>query len=108
MDGHPGELWFAWHNLWLRAGLFHPVIAILPAALVCLAFVEPGGDRPAYGLWLLPLAAIVSIGWTIRFARLEPRRRRMAAIGLAVLAAVIVWGMAGLAWLEVKDVVIER
>jgi hypothetical protein len=99
-SGDSGPSW--WSNVWLRAGLLHPVLFITPWMGVCLFLATRSGshiNNVAWGIWFIPLSAIASFITTAVMAARHPltpaNRVRLVLLGLLASGVALVLGFVG-------------
>ena len=97
-----------WSNVWLRAGLLHPVLFVAPPVGVCLLIAAlPGSDidQVGWGFVAVPLCAVASFVATLVMAFRRPltvtQRALVVLLGLLATAAVLVVGFYG--WLHAAE-----
>jgi hypothetical protein len=91
-----------WSNVWLRAGVLHPVLGVLPWTVACLVLAQlPGSelDDIAWGLVAVVVGALLSVFATLVLATARPLRWQIrvlaVALGLVASAAAMVAGLYG-------------
>jgi hypothetical protein len=98
-----------WSNVWLRAGLLHPVLLVAPPVVLCrLIAALPGSDVDdvGWGFVVVPLCAIAAFVATLTMASKRPltagRRTLVVLLGLVASAAAAAAGLYG--WLLAAEV----
>jgi hypothetical protein len=88
-----------WRDVWLRAGLLHPLLFVAPPVVLCLLLAElPGSDVDlvGWGFVAVPLCALASFAATVMLALRRPltvaRRALVVLLGLLASATVAVAG----------------
>jgi hypothetical protein len=91
-----------WGNVWLRAGLLHPVLFVGPCVGLCLLLAAlPHSDSADVGWgWLAILAAVVAslVATAVTAARrplTAPQRVLIALLGLVASGLALVLGLCG-------------
>jgi hypothetical protein len=77
------------NDVWLRAGLLHPLLFVAPPVVLCLLIAAlPGSDidQVGWGFVAVPLCALASFGATLVMAARRPltagRRALVVVLGL--------------------------
>lgn len=95
-------------SLWLRAGLWHPLLFVLPWVTLCRILAERSGsdlDDVAWGLWVIPLSAIVSFITTAVMAARGPltTAERLLMVLLGLIASAIAFVLGLFAWWQAAE-----
>jgi hypothetical protein len=88
-----------WGNVWLRAGLLHPVVFVAPWVALCHLLAARSGseiDDVAWGFEAIPLGAFASLVATAVMAARQPlttvERVLVVLLGLVVSGVALVLG----------------
>ena len=103
----PGRPW--WTNVWIRAGLLHPLLLIGPWVAVCLLLAgRTGSDISdvAWGFWAIPVAALVSLLATGVMVARRPLKtnERVAVVLLGVGATATALFLGFIGWVQAADI----
>jgi hypothetical protein len=98
-----------WGNVWLRAGVLHPVLFVAPWAALCHLLAAREGSSlndVAWGFEVVPLAALASfvatVVMTARQSLTTAERALAVLLGLVAGGVALVLGF--LAWADAADV----
>jgi hypothetical protein len=98
-----------WRNVWIRAGLLHPVGLVAPSVAACLVLAGgPASDvnDVAWGFWAVPLGAVASFvltcGMAARRSLTVGERVGLVLLGFALGCTALVFGLT--AWVHAAKV----